>query len=253
MELIPAIDLRGGNVVRLLQGDFGQETRYVVPAAELYERYVAFGARRLHVVDLDGARDGERINREAIGQLAARGTLALQVGGGLRTDAAVSELLASGVERAVIGSLAATEPERVMRWIEQHGPGRIVLALDVRLDSDGTPRITTHGWKEQSQLTLWEAVARYESVGLRHVLCTDVGRDGALTGPAVALYTEAVRRFPRIEWQASGGVRDAGDLAALEAVGVAAAVSGKALLEDRITREELQPFLPGAIAPKLPD
>lgn len=246
MELIPAIDLRGGNVVRLLHGDFGQETRYVVPAVELYERYAGFGARRLHVVDLDGARDGERTNREAITRLAARGTLALQVGGGLRTDEAVEQLLTSGVERAVIGSLAATDPERVMRWIEQHGPERMVLALDVRLDADGTPRITTHGWKEQSQLTLWDAVARYERVGLRHVLCTDVDRDGALTGPSLALYTEAVRRFPRIEWQASGGVRDARDLAALDAIGMAAAVSGKALLEDRITKEELEPFLPGA-------
>ncbi|MEO6953247.1 MAG: 1-(5-phosphoribosyl)-5-[(5-phosphoribosylamino)methylideneamino] imidazole-4-carboxamide isomerase [Polyangia bacterium] len=246
MELIPAIDLRGGNVVRLLHGDFGQETKYLVPPAELYERYVSFGARRLHVVDLDGARDGERTNRDAITELATRGTLALQVGGGLRTDAAVEELLASGVARAVVGSLAATEPARVMRWIEQHGPERIVLALDVRLDSEGTPRITTHGWKEQSSLSLWDAVARYEPVGLRHVLCTDVGRDGALTGPNTALYAEAVRLFPHIEWQASGGVRDASDLAALAAIGMAAAVSGKALLEDRMTREELSPFLPAA-------
>lgn len=244
MELIPAIDLRGGHVVRLLHGDFGQETKYLVPVAELYDRYVALGARRLHVVDLDGARDGERTNREAIAQLA-RGTLALQVGGGLRTDAAIEDLFACGVKRAVIGSLAATEPERVVRWIVQHGPERIVLALDVRLDGAGTPRITTHGWKAQSDLTLWDAVARYENVGLRHVLCTDVGRDGALTGPNVELYAEAVRRYPHVEWQASGGVRDARDLAALDTLHVAAAVSGKALLEGRMTREELQPFLPG--------
>lgn len=246
MELIPAIDLRGGHVVRLLHGDFGQETKYLVPPGELYERYVSLGARRLHVVDLDGARDGERSNRDAIAQLAARGTLALQVGGGLRTDAAVEELFACGVKRAVIGSLAATDPERVAGWIEQHGPECIVLALDVRLDADGTPRITTHGWKQQSDLTLWDAVSRYDRVGLRHVLCTDVGRDGALTGPNVALYTDAIRRFPRIQWQASGGVRDARDLGALATLNVAAAVSGKALLEDRMTREELRPFLPGA-------
>jgi phosphoribosylformimino-5-aminoimidazole carboxamide ribotide isomerase len=121
-----------------------------------------------------------------------------------------------------------------------------VLALDVRLDEDGTPRITTHGWQETTALSLWDAVARYADAGLRHVLCTDVARDGALGGPNVGLYAEAVRRFPSIAWQASGGVRDAADLAALAAIGVAGTVSGKALLEGRISREDLQPYLPAA-------
>jgi phosphoribosylformimino-5-aminoimidazole carboxamide ribotide isomerase len=128
----------------------------------------------------------------------------------------------------------------------QFGPERICLALDVRLDETGEPRVRTRGWTEGGSLSLWNAIESYHPHGLKHVLCTDIDRDGALTGPNVDLYREAVRRFPGISWQASGGVRDAADLAALAQTGVAAAVSGKALLEERMTSEELRPFLPNA-------
>ncbi|MFO0333808.1 MAG: HisA/HisF-related TIM barrel protein [Pseudomonadota bacterium] len=246
MELIPAIDLKGGRCVRLYQGDFDAETRYDVTPEGLYERYVAFGARTLHVVDLDGARDGAQAHREVVESLAARGRLRLQVGGGLRDGATVERALAGGIARAVIGSLAVTDPDTVAGWLRAHGPDRLVLAFDVRLDAAGVPRVTTHGWKAQSTLSLWDAVARYATAGLRHVLCTDVGRDGAMSGPNLDLYVEAVRRFPEIEWQASGGVRDARDLRALADAGAAAAVSGRALLEGRMPPEELKPFLPAA-------
>jgi phosphoribosylformimino-5-aminoimidazole carboxamide ribotide isomerase len=246
MELIPAIDLRGGRCVRLFQGDFAAETRYDVTAEALYDRYAAFGAARLHVVDLDGARDGAQAHRAVVATLCGRGSLRLQVGGGLRDRATLDDTLAAGVDRAVIGSVAVTDPDVVNGWLKRLGPERLVLAFDVRVADDGVPRVTTHGWKEQSALTLWDAVARHERAGLRHVLCTDVGRDGALSGPNLDLYVEAVRRFPGIAWQASGGVRDAGDLWALADAGVAGAVSGRALLEDRIPVEELKPFLPAA-------
>jgi phosphoribosylformimino-5-aminoimidazole carboxamide ribotide isomerase len=246
MELIPAIDLRGGRCVRLFQGDFAAETRYDVTPDALYERYAAFGATRLHVVDLDGARDGAQAHGAVIGGLCGRGRLKLQVGGGLRDRATVDAALASGVDRAVIGSLAVTDPDIVSGWLRRLGPERIVLAFDVRVGEDGVPRVATHGWREQSQLTLWDAVGRYLKAGLAHVLCTDVGRDGALSGPNLDLYVDAVRRFPTIAWQASGGVRDARDLWALRDAGVAGAVSGRALLEDRIPPEELKPFLPAA-------
>jgi phosphoribosylformimino-5-aminoimidazole carboxamide ribotide isomerase len=246
MELIPAIDLRGGRCVRLYQGDFDAETRYEVTPEALYDRYAAFGARWLHVVDLDGARDGTQAHRGIVGALCARGPLRLQVGGGLRDAATVEDTLAAGVSRAVIGSLAVTDPDIVVGWLRRFGPERITLAVDVRIGDDGTPRVATHGWKAQSTLTLWDAVARYTAAGLQHVLCTDVGRDGAMSGPNLELYVEAVRRFPGLAWQASGGVRDARDLWALADAGVAGAVSGRALLEDRISPEELQPFLPAA-------
>lgn len=246
MELIPAIDLKGGLCVRLYQGDFDAETRYDVTPDALYERYAAFGAARLHVVDLDGARDGAQAHRPVIEALCQRGRLKLQVGGGLRERETLERALASGVERAVIGSVAVTDPDLVNGWLKRVGPEQLVLAFDVRIGDDGVPRVTTHGWRDQSTLTLWDAVARYLNAGLKHVLCTDVGRDGAMSGPNLDLYVDAVRRFPSVQWQASGGVRDARDLWSLADAGVAAAVSGRALLEGRMTAEELKPFLPAA-------
>lgn len=246
MELIPSIDLRDGHVVRLYQGDFDAETRYELPPEELYGRYARAGAHRLHVVDLDGARDGQAGNRAIIAGLAAAGALKLQSGGGLRSSRSVKALLASGVQRAVIGSVAVTEPGEVAEWFNEFGPDRIVLALDVRVDAAGTPHVVTHGWRQQSAISLWDMVRRYLGAGLRHVLCTDVSRDGAMTGPNLALYREAIARFPELLWQASGGVRDAADLRALADTGVPAAVSGKALIEGHIAIEELQPFLPDA-------
>ena len=134
-------------------------------------------------------------------------------------------------------------------WLEDFGAERVVLAFDVRLDPVRTPRVAIHGWREQSQLSLWDAVENFADYDLKHVLCTDVSRDGALSGPNVELYDEAVRRFPHIEWQASGGIRDARDLHTLARTGVKAAISGKALLEGLIPLEELRPFLPNASSP----
>jgi phosphoribosylformimino-5-aminoimidazole carboxamide ribotide isomerase len=246
MRLIPAIDLKGGRCVRLLRGDFAAETRYEAEPRALLDKYRSYGADWIHVVDLDGARDGNAGNRGVIAELAAAPGLKLQVGGGLRDLSAVEQTLASGAARVVVGSAAATQPEEVARWLARFGSDRVALALDVRIDASGTPCLATHGWQRQSALPLWEAVARFEDAGLVHVLCTDVSRDGALSGPNLDLYADAARRFARIAWQASGGIRDARDLGALAARGVSAAVSGKALLEDLIPLEELAPFLPNA-------
>jgi len=247
MLLIPAIDLRGGQCVRLLQGRFDTETVYAADPLDVLDRYLALGARQIHVVDLDGARDGSQGNRHAIQRIAARaGKDAIQVGGGVRTRRVAEELFALGVGRAVVGSVAVTQPDEVASWLTGFGPERIVLAFDVRLDEGGTPRLATHGWERQTQTSLWDAIERYLPAGLRHVLCTDVARDGALSGPNVALYAECVRRFPGIAWQASGGVSEAADLHALAATGSTAVISGRALLEGRLTAEELVPFLPAA-------
>jgi phosphoribosylformimino-5-aminoimidazole carboxamide ribotide isomerase len=246
MRLIPAIDLRGGRCVRLLKGDFAAETRYEAKPLELLARYRGYGADWLHLVDLDGARDGSAGNRPVIATLAAEPGIHLQVGGGLRNFAAVEDVLDLGAARAVVGSAALTDPQEVRRWLRHFGNGRIALAFDVRLDEAGTPCIATHGWVRQSTLSLWAAVAGFIEAGLIHVLCTDVSRDGALSGPNVALYAEAARRHPQVAWQASGGIRDARDLHALAGCGAAAAISGKALMEERIPIEELGPFLPNA-------
>jgi phosphoribosylformimino-5-aminoimidazole carboxamide ribotide isomerase len=245
MELLPAIDLRDGRCVRLLQGDFDRETRYSVDPVELAEHYRALGARALHVVDLDGAKQGVPVNLPVIRRMRAAAGVDVQLGGGIRARASLEQALAVGA-RAVVGSLAVSDPELVESWLDEFGPDRLTLALDVRLAADGTPMIATHGWTRASKLSLGAAIDRFAAVGLKHVLCTDIERDGALSGPNVQLYRDCVSRWPEIEFQASGGVRDAADLTALAATGVAATVSGKALLEGRLKPEEIRPFLRGA-------
>ena len=233
MRLLPSIDLRDGQCVRLLHGDFDAETRYDITPQALHSRYRALGAQWLHCVDLDGARDGQLANRDLIEAMAADGLPRLQVGGGVRSREIVEDLLQAGIGRVIVGSAAIETPADVARWIEVFGPERIGLAIDVRLDADSVPRVQTRGWQQSTSATLWDTVQQFLSGGLRHVLCTDIARDGALQGPNLELYADCVRRFPAIEWQASGGVRDAQDLEALAEVGVAQAISGKALLERR--------------------
>jgi phosphoribosylformimino-5-aminoimidazole carboxamide ribotide isomerase len=247
MRLIPAIDLRGGKCVRLLQGRFDAETVYGDDPAPILARYRALGARYVHVVDLDGARDGSQGNRKAIAVLAAaHADVSIQVGGGIRTRDVAAAMFDLGVQRVVVGSVAVLQPAVVREWLLEFGPDRVVLAFDVRLDEGGTPRLTTHGWEAQTEASLWDAVGDYLSHGAMHVLCTDVARDGALSGPNLELYAAAVRRFPAIRWQASGGVSTGADLRDLAATGTAAVISGRALLEERIPAQELGPFLPSA-------
>jgi phosphoribosylformimino-5-aminoimidazole carboxamide ribotide isomerase len=241
--LIPSIDLRGGHCVRLLKGEFHAETRYEVDPRQLLERYADAGVRWLHLVDLDGARDGTPGNRELIRQMTAQQRIRVQLGGGLRTRAAIDAALAAGVSRAVIGSAAVEDPPLLRDCLDAYGSERICLAIDVRVDAGGVPRVRTRGWVQEHALSLWELLQSFATTSLRHVLCTDIERDGALGGPGFELYGEAQRRFPAIAWQASGGVRSADDLRRLDAMGLAAAISGKALLEGRISMEELQPYL----------
>ena len=166
MELIPAIDLRDGRCVRLYKGDFAAETVYSDDPQSVLEKYRALGARRVHVVDLDGARDGAQANRAAIVRLAQQRQAALQVGGGLRSLERVRALLSDGVDRAVVGSVAVTAPDQVMAWIRDVDAERLVLALDVRIDASGAPMLTTHGWRETSTVTLWSAVERFAKAEL---------------------------------------------------------------------------------------
>jgi len=249
MILIPSIDLRNGRCVRLLKGNFDLETRYDLEPHELLHRYRALGASWLHVVDLDGAKDGKLANRSVIVRLASTKALRIQVGGGVRSTEVVDDLLRHGIDRVIVGSAAVEKPAEVQGWLKRYGPEKVGLAFDIRHDPQGVPRVLIRGWTKESPLSLWEAIDSYLPHGLKHVLCTDAELDGALAGPAVKLYEEGVKRYPQIAWQASGGVRSAADLAALAAVGSAAAISGKALLEELIKPSELLPFLPNASSP----
>ncbi len=243
MNVIPAIDLRGGRCVRLFQGEFDQETEYSDDPAAVAERFSKLGADRLHMVDLDGARDGKPANAELVKGIAAASPLKVQLGGGIRTRDDVQNWFGAGVDRCVIGSLAVIEPDRVRRWFEAFGADKLVLALDVRLDDNGLPMLSTHGWQETSTVSLWSCINGYREAGLKHVLCTDVSRDGAMTGPNLSLYADIVSRYPEIELQASGGVRGLSDLVALRDLGAAASITGRALLDGSLTAEEIQSFL----------
>ncbi len=242
MRIVPAIDLQGGKCVRLLKGDFEQTTEYSDNPARIAIQFSALQVEDLHVVDLDGARLGEQQNRNSIRAILAETSLTVQLGGGIRDEKTVSQWLDMGVSRCVIGSLAVTSPDTVRQWLSDFGGDRIVLALDVNVADDGTPRLTTHGWTAQSEVSLWEAIDSYLPYGLEHVLCTDVSRDGALAGPNVELYTEVLHRFPALKLQASGGVRDIADLETLREAGLPAAITGRAMLDGRISSKEVARF-----------
>lgn len=232
MKLLPAIDLIGGRCVRLAQGDFARETSYSdYPAAAL----VAFaegGADEAHLVDLDGARAGAPRQHDLLGTLARVGTLKLQVAGGFRTADQVAAALDAGVARVVIGSLAVSDPAAFSAMLDRFGGNALTLALDVRIEG-GEAMVATHGWEVGSGRALGAVLGQFPQV--RHLLVTDIARDGMLSGPNVDLMRTIVRDFPGVALQASGGVADLADLGALAATGAARAIVGKAIWERRFS------------------
>lgn len=236
--LFPAIDVRGGRVVRLRQGDYARETHYDDNPLAVAKRYAQDGARWLHLVDLDAARSGGYTLAPLLQAIRRETPLRVQTGGGVRDQADVDALLEAGADRVVIGSLAVRDPNRVLGWLTRYGAQRITVALDARQAADGRWRLPTAGWTEQSEVLLDELVERYADAGLRHLLCTDISRDGMLTGPNVELYAQVLALAPSLQLQASGGIRDLDDIAAARRVGCSGAVLGKALLEGRFALDE---------------
>ena len=242
MRVIPAIDLKGGMCVRLFKGRFDEVTEYGDDPAAIAREYESLDVTDLHIVDLDGAQSGEQKNANVVAGICAESELNVQLGGGIRNGENVAFWLDHGVARCVVGSLALAEPDVFADLLEDHGPDRLVLALDVNI-VDNIPVVATHGWTRSSGVSLWECIERFRPAGLSHVLCTDISRDGAMTGPNVELYERVQERHPEIFLQASGGVRSIDDIRALSAVDVWAAISGKALLEGQITPAEVRSFL----------
>ncbi|HSN00320.1 MAG TPA: 1-(5-phosphoribosyl)-5-[(5-phosphoribosylamino)methylideneamino]imidazole-4-carboxamide isomerase [Rudaea sp.] len=237
MLTIPAIDLRGARIVRLRQGDFARETAYAADPVALAGAFADAGARWLHVVDLDGARDGAFGNLRTIEAIARSRRLHVQAGGGVRTRADVQRLLDAGVNRVVVGSIAVRDADTVAGWIADFGAERVCVALDAR-HVDGVWKLHSAGWARDEGASLFDLAARYARCGARHVLCTDIGRDGMLAGPNLELYAQLRTAAPSLGVIASGGVRDVADLRALRAGGVAAAVLGRSLLEGHLRIEE---------------
>ncbi|HEV2081037.1 MAG TPA: 1-(5-phosphoribosyl)-5-[(5-phosphoribosylamino)methylideneamino]imidazole-4-carboxamide isomerase [Brevundimonas sp.] len=237
MIVYPAIDLRDGACVRLMHGRFDQVTRYDDDPAARLEGFVDAGAEWVHVVDLDGAEAGRAVQHDLIGRLARAANVNIQSGGGVRARDDVAALLDAGVARVVVGSQAVAAPETVRDWLGAFGPDRIALALDVNV-RDGVPVPALKGWTEAARIDLWEALARFPEGAASHLLVTDVGRDGALTGPNLDLLAEIVRRRPDLQVQASGGVAVAADLTAARDVGCAGAIVGRAIYEGRFTVEQ---------------
>ena len=236
--IIPAIDLIDGAVVRLDQGDYNQKTQYTLDPVGVVHSYADQGAEWLHIVDLTGAKDTDKRQLELIRAMVDTKRMKFQSGGGIREEREVAQLLESGVSRVVIGSLAVKQTELVKSWVKQYGPEHIVLALDINIDDDGNKFIATHGWQENSGVSLEQILEAFAEVDAKHVLCTDISRDGTLKGSNVELYTEVSKQFPNVSWQASGGIGGLDDIRALRPTGVGGVILGRALLEGKFTVEE---------------
>lgn len=235
MNIYPAIDLMSGKCVRLYQGCYDQMTLYDNNPIRLAKSFAKQGAQVLHVVDLDGAKQGKTVNLDLIIKIKQETKLNIQMGGGIRSRNQVREILSQGIDKVILGSIAISNPDDVKQWIAELGPEHFVLALDVRMDETNAPKLALHGWKTRSEKNLWDLLEKYKYSSLQHVLCTDISRDGTLQGPNINLYTECVNRYPAISFQASGGVSDLADLTALAKIPVASVIVGKALYENKFS------------------
>ncbi len=234
--IIPAIDLIDGQVVRLYQGDYNQQTTFnLSPLAQL-QSYQAQGAKWLHIVDLTGAKNPDKRQTQLIAQLVKNLDANIQVGGGIRREAQVVELLEIGVKRVVIGSLAVKQPELVQSWLQKYGSEAICLALDININSQGEKIVAVSGWQTAGGKTLESLVESFTD--LKHALVTDISRDGTLQGSNTQLYQEITQLYPDIQWQASGGIASLTDVAAVRDSGASGIIIGKALLIENFTVEE---------------
>ena len=233
IELIPAIDIINGQCVRLTKGDYDQKTVYGEPLDMALE-FERIDYKRLHVVDLDGAKSKHIVNSEVLRQITTETKLTVDFGGGIKTDEDIEKAFASGASMVTIGSIAVTQPELFMGWLKRYGAEKIILGADVRHG-----KISINGWKEDSGEDLLPFLKKYVDAGVRNVLCTEISKDGTLSGPAIDLYKDIMAEYPQLHLIASGGVSSKEDIEALDAAGIPAVVFGKAIYEGRIDLREL--------------
>lgn len=234
IELIPAIDIINGQCVRLTKGNYNQKTIYRDSPVEVAEEFEEIGFRRLHMVDLDGAKSKHIVNSQVLRHVTEKTHLIVDFGGGIKTDEDIKKAFDSGASMVTVGSIAVTNPELFMGWLEKYGADRMILGADVR-----DRKISINGWKEDSTEDLLPFLRKYIDAGVKNVLCTDISKDGTLTGPAVSLYQEVMSEYPQLHLIASGGVSNIDDIKALEAAGISAVVFGKAIYEGKINLNEL--------------
>jgi len=233
IELIPAIDIIDGQCVRLTKGDYDRKTVYGNPL-EMAREFERIGYKRLHVVDLDGAKSKHIVNTPVLRSLASETRLTIDFGGGIKTDEDIRQAFDSGAQLVTVGSIAVTQPELFMKWVAQYGAERLILGADVR-----NGKISINGWKEDSEEDLLPFLRRYVDAGVTNVLCTEISKDGTLAGPAIELYQRVMDAYPSLHLIASGGVSSLDDIKALDAAGIPAVVFGKAIYEGKINLEEL--------------
>ena len=234
IKLIPAIDLIDGKCVRLTKGDYGQVKTYDEQPVEVAKRFADMGFKRLHVVDLDGAKVGHTVNIKVVGEIVRKTNLVVDFGGGIQSDEDINRAFENGVEMVTIGSVAVKCRELFKDWLHRFGADHIILSADVR-----SGQIAVNGWQENSTISLFPFLSTYIEEGIKHVLCTDISKDGMLKGPAFDLYKQILEVFPRLQLIASGGISSIADIRKLEQMGVPAVVFGKAIYEGVLDLKQL--------------
>lgn len=234
IELIPAIDIINGQCVRLTKGDYDQKTVYRDSPAEVAREYEEIGFQRLHVVDLDGAKSKHIVNSAVLREITTQTNLTVDFGGGIKTDEDIETAFEHGAKMVTVGSIAVTNPDLFIAWLEKYGAERMILGADVR-----NGKISINGWKEDSTEDLLPFLKKYIDAGVKNVLCTEISKDGTLQGPAIELYSEVMAAYPQLHLIASGGVSCIDDIKALDKAGIPAVVIGKAIYEGKINLREL--------------
>jgi phosphoribosylformimino-5-aminoimidazole carboxamide ribotide isomerase len=239
MKIIPAIDIIDGQCVRLAQGDYAQKKVYETNPVAVARTFEEAGLEYLHLVDLDGAKQGKVTNWKVVEEICTNTSLKVDFGGGIKTKSEIRQLLELGVKQVNLGSVAVKEPEKVSIWVDEFGTDKIILSADVREE-----RIAISGWTETSSLSIQDFISNYQKIGITYVTCTDISKDGMLAGPNVDLYAKLLTQFPSLKLIASGGVSNLKDLNQLKAAGLYGVIVGKAIYEGRVSLTELQSINP---------
>jgi phosphoribosylformimino-5-aminoimidazole carboxamide ribotide isomerase len=238
MEIIPAIDIIDAKCVRLTQGDYAQKSIYNENPLEVAKHFEGIGIKRLHLVDLDGAKKGEVVNWKVLEQIANKTNLVIDFGGGVKTEDTIKSIFNAGASIVTIGSMAVKHPEKFYLWLNQFGSEKILLGADVKNEL-----ITIAGWSETTEINIFDFIQKNTEMGLTQLFCTDVAKDGMLEGPSAELYKKIIDKYPTLKFIASGGVSSMKDVDELKSINCKGVIIGKAIYEGKITMQELTKFI----------